>query len=75
MEKKMLLQTPKEMEREAFHKVIVADFLSLRKTYPTASCWRVFSEVARRHSLTAMGVMKICQKQNVYQTRKERNNG
>lgn len=70
--RKNLLLTPKEMERKALHSQIIAEVRTLRERYTEASPWRVFAEVARKHSMTSMGVMKICQRNGNYKTRTEK---
>ena len=70
--RKNLLLTPKEMERKALHSQIIAEVRALRERYTEASPWRVFAEVARKHSMTSMGVMRICQRNGNYKTRTEK---
>ena len=72
MRKTFELKTPKELERDQVHSKIVADYEAMRKRYATASSWRIFTELGRRYSLTAMGVMRICMRKNVYQPKKSR---
>ena len=45
---------------------------NLLLTPKEASPWRVFAEVARKHSMTSMGVMRICQRNGNYKTRTEK---
>ena len=70
--RKTFLLTPKEMERKALHSQIIADGRTLRKRYTEASSWRVFAEAARKHSMSSMGVMRICQRYGNYKTRTEK---
>ena len=67
MKKILELKTPKEIEREQRQNEIAAAFVGMRQTYPTATPWRIFNELARRYTLTAMGVMRICQRHKLYE--------
>lgn len=69
MKKSLELKTPKELERDQFHSKIIAEYQSMRKKYEDASAWRIFTDIARRHSLTPMGVMRICERKEVYHTK------
>ena len=65
--KKNELKTPKELEREKVHSKIIAEYKAMTKRYPEASTWRIFTKIASAYQLTAMGVWKICVRNNVYQ--------
>lgn len=67
MKKILELKTPKELEREQRQREVAAAFVEMRKTYPTATPWRIFNELARRFTLTSMGIMRICQKFDLYE--------
>ena len=66
MEKILELKTPKEIKREQQQNEIAAAYVEMRQIYPTATPWRIFNELARRFPLTAMGIMRICQRHQLY---------
>lgn len=66
MRKKLELKTPKELEREARHSEIIAEYRSMRNTYSDAPTWRILAELSRRFSITSMGIMRILERHNVY---------
>ena len=67
MRKKLELKTPRELERDARHSEIIAEYRSMRNTYADAPTWRIFNELSRRFEMTSMGIMRLLERHNVYQ--------
>lgn len=59
-------RTTREKAREAKHKAICNEFLSLTNQFPEASAHRIFGLIAERHQMTMPGIRGILVKAGVY---------
>lgn len=63
------MRTVAEKEREARHKAICEEYLTLALASPSTSRYRLLTAIATHHKLTIPGVRKILIKAGLYITR------
>lgn len=63
------LKTDNELKKEAMHRKVISEYLSVKKEHPEVSAWRCMVYVANKQGITGQGVRQILTRHGIYKTK------
>lgn len=66
------LKTNNELKKEAMHRKVISEYLSVKKEHPEVSSWRCMVYVADKQGITGQGVRQILTRHGIYKAKNKR---